>query len=151
MESVELAWEREAVGCSLYLLRSSDPQVQAAMKLQTELAAMGLYSYTKVAQEVLQKYSMQVPLSAPLSAVVSGTKTVVAELKQAQMDALRTRLRSKVIHGVFNKQPDGSDTKSTYSWLKDVRLRPKTGHHHRNPRWCYTHGSLQEESPQEGY
>lgn len=78
LDNVELAWEREAVASTHYLMGSEDPQVKGAIKLQKWLmgrSAAGRrrgYSFVRQAQQVLMKYGLD---KEELTSGKSQTKT----------------------------------------------------------------------------
>ena len=131
LQSVQAIWEREVVSSGAYLMLSTDPQVQGAMALQRELRDMGKYSFVGSADLVLEKRestSYLVPMEETLSSESETPKGMVKFLKHAQLKELQTTLSGKAIHGIYYNQTRRSetDTKCTYAWLTEGKLRSET-------------------------
>lgn len=122
--SVELAWESECVVTAIYLLQSQDPQVKGAVRLRRQLMHMGLESRFDKPRYVSNKYDLEVDFETPWDRSGPSAAQVLAQLKSAQLERIRLRLREKTIHGVYAVQI--TDQKATHRWLTDGRLQAQT-------------------------
>jgi hypothetical protein len=90
----------------MYLVTSPVSQLKGVVKRQLQLAGRGRSSLIRTANSVLLKYELQVALGeAGVHSLDTGDevapKLVSKCLKVAQKDRLVSRLKGKIIRGVF--------------------------------------------------
>ena len=122
LQNLLQTWEREVVSATAYLCQSEDPQVQAAMKSQEEMEAIGRYSYLSQATQILTQYGCDTSLEQ------SRPRTCSGEVRDRQGEEQTEKLLKKTIHGVHARQTmeSGTDSKATNQWLVEGRLQPTT-------------------------
>ena len=129
LQSVLHTWEQSRVSAALYILRSTDTQLQGVVRAYKETDLKSSHNPISEARSILAQYQMANHGTewAPTPTLASIPK-VMAKLKLRQEKALEDRLRGKVIHGVFRREMEspGVDRKGTSRWLTDGFLMPAT-------------------------
>lgn len=111
-----------------YLLSTEDEQVRGAMRLQETLRNMNYECLLTQVERVQRKFHIT-NLAAP-EGELGGERSqkMSREVREAQLQELRDKLRSKRLHGVFMSETlkEGVDRKATHGWLKDGRMNAES-------------------------